>query len=172
MEHSGAEKILIPGACFSHKHGDLVGPLPASRDGSTYLLTMIDCSTRWPEAVPLGCMTKTWCWRLSSPGGWPTWTFQPESKPTGGLSSPLAHVETGDRSRGSSTLPGQWQGGEDPLHPEGGPVHQGWCCCLEGPSALGVAGHACHPQGGDWSVGGGGGLAAAAGGTRLATTAQ
>ena len=38
----------------SHVHVNLVGLLPASRDGSTYLLTMIDRSTRWPEAVPLG----------------------------------------------------------------------------------------------------------------------
>ena len=49
------EKIPIPGVRFSHVHVDLVGPLPASRDGSTYLLTMIDQSTRWPEAVPLSC---------------------------------------------------------------------------------------------------------------------
>ena len=49
VEHAG-----IPGVCFSHVHVDLVGLLPASRDGSTYLLTMIDRSTRWPEAVPLG----------------------------------------------------------------------------------------------------------------------
>ena len=54
VEHSGVEKIPIPGARFSHMHADLVGPLPASRYGSTYLLTMIDRSTRWQEAVPLG----------------------------------------------------------------------------------------------------------------------
>ena len=54
VEHSGVEKIPIPGVRFSHVHVDLVGPLPASRDGSTYLLMMIDHSTRWPEAVPLG----------------------------------------------------------------------------------------------------------------------
>ena len=53
VEHAGVEKIPIPGVRFSHVHVDLVGPLPASRDGSTYLLTMIDRSTRWPEAVPL-----------------------------------------------------------------------------------------------------------------------
>ena len=53
VEHSGVEKIPIPGVHFSHVHVDLVGPIPASRDGSTYLLTMIDRSTRWPEAVPL-----------------------------------------------------------------------------------------------------------------------
>ena len=39
VEHSGVEKIPLPGACFSHMHVDLVVPLPASRDASTYLLT-------------------------------------------------------------------------------------------------------------------------------------
>ena len=48
------EKIPVPGTRFSHVHLDLVGPLPASRDWSTYLLTIIDSSTRWPEVVPLG----------------------------------------------------------------------------------------------------------------------
>ncbi len=46
VEHSGVEKIPTPRPRFSHLHLDLVGPLPASRDGSTYLLTMIDHSTR------------------------------------------------------------------------------------------------------------------------------
>ena len=36
VQHSGVEKIPIPGACFSDMHMDLVGPLPASRDESTY----------------------------------------------------------------------------------------------------------------------------------------
>ena len=34
-------------------HMDIVGPLPPSREGYTHLLTMIDRSTRWPEAVLL-----------------------------------------------------------------------------------------------------------------------
>ncbi len=34
-------------------HVDLVGPLPASSEGHVYLLTTIDRSTGWVEAVPL-----------------------------------------------------------------------------------------------------------------------
>ncbi|BHF75238.1 hypothetical protein SprV_0501833400 [Sparganum proliferum] len=41
-----------PGARFSHVHLDIVGPLPLS-NGCSYLLTCVDRSTRWPEAIPL-----------------------------------------------------------------------------------------------------------------------
>ena len=37
---------------FDHVHIDIVGPLPYS-DGFRYLLTCVDCFTRWPEAIPL-----------------------------------------------------------------------------------------------------------------------
>jgi transposase InsO family protein len=43
---------------FSHIHVDLVGPLPPSANGCTHLLTIIDRTTRWPEAIPLAS-TKT-----------------------------------------------------------------------------------------------------------------
>nr|VZI21239.1 unnamed protein product [Spirometra erinaceieuropaei] len=41
-----------PGARFSHVHLNIVGPLPLS-NGCSYLLTRVDRSTRWPEAIPL-----------------------------------------------------------------------------------------------------------------------
>jgi transposase InsO family protein len=34
-------------------HVDLVGPLPVSGEGWIYLMTMVDRTTRWVEAVPL-----------------------------------------------------------------------------------------------------------------------
>ena len=42
----------MPERRFDHVNVDLVGPLPSSH-GFTYLLTMVDRTTRWPEAVPL-----------------------------------------------------------------------------------------------------------------------
>ena len=47
---------------FDHIHIDIVGPLPSSR-GFTYLLTMVDRYTRWPEAVPLSDTSTLSCAR-------------------------------------------------------------------------------------------------------------
>jgi cleavage and polyadenylation specificity factor subunit 1 len=56
---SPIQPIAVPTQRFTHLHIDLVGPLPASRDGLKYLLTMVDRSTRWLEAVPLKDMEAT-----------------------------------------------------------------------------------------------------------------
>jgi transposase InsO family protein len=53
--------IPVPALKFSHVHVGLVGPLPASSDGHVYLLTIIDRSTRWMEAVPLCNMEASTC---------------------------------------------------------------------------------------------------------------
>uniref|UniRef100_A0A674MZJ6 Gypsy retrotransposon integrase-like protein 1 n=1 Tax=Takifugu rubripes TaxID=31033 RepID=A0A674MZJ6_TAKRU len=65
----------VPERRFDHVHVDLVGPFPPSR-GCTYLLTMVDRTTRWPEAVPLQSATSaevarafigTWVARFGPP---------------------------------------------------------------------------------------------------------
>jgi cleavage and polyadenylation specificity factor subunit 1 len=53
--------IPIPRERFSHIHVDIVGPLPVSAEGYTYLFTIIVPSTRWLEAVPLKNMEARTC---------------------------------------------------------------------------------------------------------------
>ena len=70
------EKMEIPDARFTHVHVDIVGPLPPSRGGHVYWLTMIDRSTRWPEVVlsekvtaetVLDAFVSTWVARFGVP---------------------------------------------------------------------------------------------------------
>jgi transposase InsO family protein len=60
--------IEVPQRRFSHLHVDLVGPLPCSQ-GFTYLFTIIDRTTRWPEAVPLASTSAADC-SLALLHGW------------------------------------------------------------------------------------------------------
>uniref|UniRef100_A0AAQ4Q920 Gypsy retrotransposon integrase-like protein 1 n=1 Tax=Gasterosteus aculeatus aculeatus TaxID=481459 RepID=A0AAQ4Q920_GASAC len=69
------ELFPVPERRFDHVNVDLVGPLPSSH-GFTYLLTMVDRTTRWPEAVPLTSLTAvemtrafigTWVARFGTP---------------------------------------------------------------------------------------------------------
>uniref|UniRef100_A0A8C5DEF6 Gypsy retrotransposon integrase-like protein 1 n=1 Tax=Gouania willdenowi TaxID=441366 RepID=A0A8C5DEF6_GOUWI len=69
------EPFTVPERRFDHVNIDLVGPLPPSH-GFTYLLTMVDRTTRWPEAVPLSSTSAadvarafigTWVARFGTP---------------------------------------------------------------------------------------------------------
>ena len=51
--HSSIEHPPPSAARFADIHVDLVGPLPKSIDGMSYMLTAIDSFTRWPEVFPL-----------------------------------------------------------------------------------------------------------------------
>jgi hypothetical protein len=55
------QPIAVLAKWFSHVHLDLVRPLPVAADGSTYLLTMVDQTTRWLEAAPLCSMERPVC---------------------------------------------------------------------------------------------------------------
>jgi transposase InsO family protein len=52
--------MAVPAHRFTHINIDIVGPLPVS-SGFTHLLTIIDRSSRWPEAVPLSTTTAAAC---------------------------------------------------------------------------------------------------------------
>ncbi len=58
--HLQPAEIPVPHRRFAHIHVDLVGPLPPSR-GHTYLFTIIDRTSRWPEAIPLTSITAADC---------------------------------------------------------------------------------------------------------------
>jgi Integrase core domain len=51
----------LPHRRFQHVHVDLAGPFPSSSEGFSYLLTMVDRTTRWLEAAPLRSMAADAC---------------------------------------------------------------------------------------------------------------
>jgi hypothetical protein len=63
------QAIAVPDRCFSHLHVDLVGPLPTSQEGYSHLLTVIDRSSRWIEAIPMASTSAQAC-ADAVIGGW------------------------------------------------------------------------------------------------------
>lgn len=57
---SGIGEFAQPRRRFGHIHVDVVGPLPSSQ-GFRYLFTVVDRSTRWPEAIPMTDSTASAC---------------------------------------------------------------------------------------------------------------
>jgi hypothetical protein len=68
---AAVQPIAVPLTRFSHLHLDLVGPLPTSAEGYNHLLTIVDRSTRWCEAVPLRNTTAEDC-AAALVAGWVT----------------------------------------------------------------------------------------------------
>jgi transposase InsO family protein len=58
--HLAPATIAVPRHRFEHVHVDIVGPLPQSA-GFSYLFMIVDRTTRWPEAVPLGGIAAADC---------------------------------------------------------------------------------------------------------------
>ncbi len=58
---ASVQSIPIPARRFTHVHVDIVGPLPASGEGFMYLLTMVDRTSCWMEAVPLKDISAASC---------------------------------------------------------------------------------------------------------------
>ncbi len=58
---AAVQPIPVPSRRFSHMHMDLVGTLPTSAEGWSYIMTMMDRSTRWIEAAPMQDMATATC---------------------------------------------------------------------------------------------------------------
>jgi hypothetical protein len=58
--HLAPSVIPVPQRRFEHIHVDIVGPLPPS-SGYSYLFTVVDRTTRWPEAIPISGISAADC---------------------------------------------------------------------------------------------------------------
>ncbi len=88
--HLQPAEILVPHRRFAHIHVDLVSLLPPSHE-HTYLLAVIDTTSRWPEAISLPAITTADCTRPepSSPAGSPGSECRPPLPLTEGRSAQI-----------------------------------------------------------------------------------
>ena len=66
--HTLVQSFHAASGMLAHLHVDLVGPLPASREGYTHLFTVVDRTTRWPEAVLMKNTTAEDCAKALASG--------------------------------------------------------------------------------------------------------
>jgi Integrase zinc binding domain/Integrase core domain len=59
--HVPPQPMELPQRRFAHLHVDLVGPLPCSAAGNTYLFTVMDRSTKWMDALLMRDITAASC---------------------------------------------------------------------------------------------------------------
>ena len=141
----------------------------------THLLTMIDRSTRWPEAVllrettaeaVLDAFVAIWVARHGVPANLTSDRGVQFTSATWTDWCSVQRVWGGAHPNYSFPPPGQWDGGEDAPADEGHPTCQGRRRRLGGSSTVGHAGHPSFPQGGVWHISRGGCSGARAGGPR------
>ncbi|GFY20530.1 retrovirus-related Pol polyprotein from transposon 412 [Trichonephila clavipes] len=58
---SGLLQIPVPAQCFETLANDLFGPLPESKEGKRWILSIEDCSTKWVELFALPNATAIEC---------------------------------------------------------------------------------------------------------------
>lgn len=64
---SPLQHVPVPAESFTHIHVDIVGPLPPSRCHS-YLLIIVDQTSRWPETLPMTSISAEECARTFTLG--------------------------------------------------------------------------------------------------------
>jgi hypothetical protein len=84
--HLQPAEIPVPHRRFAHIHVNLVGSLPPSCC-HTYLFTIIDRTSRWPESIPLWSITAADCARALFEGWYRGLKSLTPSHQTGGPSS-------------------------------------------------------------------------------------
>ena len=79
----------LPAWRFSHPHFNLMGPLPNATEGFNHLLTIVDHSSHWLEAIPLSSPTTDAIADALSVAGWPGSGCQITLTLTGAFNSAL-----------------------------------------------------------------------------------